>query len=287
MEKTIEQNYLGPKEVVDTYIQIGVTKANLPIGKMVLLGLLSGMFIGIGGAGSTVLAHDIAHVGFQRLMAGLVFPVGLMMIMLMGGELFTSNCLITMAVWDKKVHALQMFKNLAIVLISNFVGILFIDILIIFSGQLEFTNGKLGAYMISLAVRKIEISPLRAVVSGVLCNILVCTAVLMVTASKDITGKLLAVWFPICLFVVSGYEHIIANMYYLPVGMMAALEPEYATLAKEIYGLTDAQIHGLTVGNALLPTFLVTVGNFLGGCIMGRIYYMTQRMHWKAKLADK
>ena len=211
----------------------------------------------------------------------------LMMIMLIGGELFTSNCLITMAVWDKKVHTLQMFKNLAIVFLSNLVGILFIDILIIFSGQLEFTGGKLGAYMISLAVRKIEISPLRAVVSGVLCNILVCTAVLMVTASKDITRKLLSVWFPICLFVVSGYEHIIANLYYLPVGMMAALEPEYATLAQELYGLTEAQINGLTVGNALLPTVLVTLGNFLGGCIIGRICYMTQRMHWKAKLADK
>ncbi len=287
MEKRMEQNYLSAQEVVDTYIQTGVMKVNLPIGKMILLGLLSGMFIGIGGAGSTVLAHDIANVGVQRLMAGVVFPTGLMMIMLIGGELFTSNCLITMAIWDKKVHVLQMVKNLIIVLISNFVGILFIDILICFSGQLDFTNGKLGAYMISLAVRKIEITPFRAIVSGILCNILVCTAVLMVTASKDITGKLLAVWFPICLFVVSGYEHIIANMYYIPVGIMASLDPDYVELAKELYALTDAQIAKLGVVNAIVPSLMVTVGNFIGGCIIGRICYMTQRMHWKSKLADK
>lgn len=279
----MELNFNNPKEVVEANMKAGVGKANLPIGKMILLGILAGMFIALGGSGSNVAVHDIANVGLQRTLAGVIFPAGLMMIVLVGGELFTGNCLMSMAAWDKQIQWSRMVRNLVVVFFSNLVGALLVDVIVYFSGQFDYSAGKLGAYTISVAVKKIAISPYKAVFSGILCNVLVCVAILMAAAAKDVAGKILAIFFPIWLFVVSGYEHVVANMYYIPAGILASLNRDYVDRAKEIYSLTDTQLASLNVADALASFVFVTIGNLIGGAlVVGGLCYLTQRKEWKS-----
>lgn len=279
----MEQNFNTPKDIIKSNINAAIGKAKLPLGKMILLGILAGIFIALGGAGSNVAVHDIANVGLQRTLAGVIFPAGLMMIVLVGGELFTGNCMMTMAAWNKKIKWYQMLRNLTVVFFSNLIGALLIVLLVYFSGQFDYTAGKLGAYTISIAVKKVALSPCRMVLSGILCNILVCVAILMAGAAKEIAGKILAIFFPIWLFVVSGFEHVVANMYYIPAGILAARNPDYAAKARELYSLTDAQLASLNVLDSL-PSFLfVMLGNFIGGgLIIGGLCYLTQRKEWKS-----
>ena len=153
---------------------------------MILLGIMAGVFIALGGATSSTAAHAVENVGVARALAGVIFPVGLMLIVFLGGELFTGNCLIIMDVFDKRVTWAGLFRDLFIVF---------------FSGNLNYSGGLLGAYTIKVAVSKIAISPVQGITSGILCNILVCLAVLMATSARDIAGKVWAIFFPICAFV--------------------------------------------------------------------------------------
>lgn len=278
----MEQNFNSPKIVIEATINAGIGKAAMPLGRMILLGILAGIFIALGGAGSNVAVHDIANVGLQRTLAGVIFPAGLMMIVLVGGELFTGNCMMTMAAWDKKIKWTQMLRNLVIVFFSNLIGALFVVLLVYLSGQFDYTSGKLGAYTISIAVKKITLSPYRMLLSGILCNVLVCVAILMAGAAKEVAGKVLAIFFPIWLFVISGFEHVVANMYYIPAGILASKNPAYVEQAKELYSLSDAQLASLNVFNSLPSFFFVMLGNFIGGgLVIGGLCYLTQKKEWK------
>ncbi|MBO5093966.1 MAG: formate/nitrite transporter family protein [Lachnospiraceae bacterium] len=269
------ENYFNPPdEVIRGNIKTGVVKAQRPVGKMILLGIMAGAFIALGGATSNVAVHGIADVGLSRTLAGAIFPVGLMLIILVGGELFTGNCLISMAVLDGKTTLGKMFKNLAIVYCSNLAGALIIDVLVFFSGELNYSGGGLGAYTIKVALAKVTISPVAAVASGILCNMLVCLAILMAGAAKDVAGKILAVFFPICAFVVGGFEHCVANMFYIPAGILAASRPDYVAKAQELYGITAQQCESLTAVSSLNNLVPVTIGNMIGGAVfIGATYY--------------
>ena len=193
----MEQHFNTPAEVIDNNMKAGEGKAHLPLGKMILLGIMAGAFIALGGATSSTAAHAIDNVGLARFVAGIIFPVGLMIIVFVGGELFTGNCLIVMDVVGKKVTWFECIRNLIVVYFSNLIGALIIDTLIYFSGNLDYTGGLLGAYAIKVAVGKVGISPLKGITSGILCNILVCIAILMAAAATDIVGKIWAIFFPI------------------------------------------------------------------------------------------
>ena len=267
-----------PLEVVNNSIDGQVTKANLPLVKMILLGIMAGAFIALGGTASNVAVHNIANVGLARTLAGVIFPVGLMLVVLVGGELFTGNCLMIMACMDKKIKASQMVRNLIVVYISNLIGALIIDILVFYSGQFQYTDGGLGAYTIKVAITKAGIAPGTAIASGILCNILVCLAVLMAASAKDVAGKIMAIFFPICAFVVAGFEHCVANMYYIPAGMLAATNPQYVTKAEELYGITASQCSNLLSINSVPSLLYVTIGNILGGMVfVGMICYLSQK----------
>lgn len=165
---------------------------------------------------------------------------------------------------------------------SNLIGALIIDTLIYFSGNLDYTGGLLGAYAIKVAVGKVGISPLKGITSGILCNILVCIAILMAVAATDIVGKVWAIFFPIMAFVVGGFEHCVANMFYIPVGMMAAQNPVYVAKAQEAYGLTAEQIQGLTILHSLNNFIPVTIGNILGGMVfVGIPCYFIYKKKWQ------
>lgn len=271
-------------EAVEGNINGGKAKTELPLGKMILLGIMAGAFIALGGAASNVAVHDIANVGLARFAAGAIFPVGLMLIVLVGGELFTGNCMISMAVLEKKTTLAKMCRNLVVVYFSNLVGALIIDALIFFSGQLNYTSGALGAYSIKVAYGKAMIAPGAAVASGILCNVLVCVAILAAAAARDVAGKIWAVFFPILAFVVCGFEHCVANMFYIPIGMMAATNPDYVAKAEELYGMTAEQCASLTVVQSLRNFIPVTIGNIIGGAVfVGALCFAIYRKNWDAK----
>lgn len=282
MEKRMDKHFNTPVEVIDTNMRACEKKARLPLGKMILLGIMAGAFIALGGATSSTAIHGIADVGLARTLAGTIFPVGLMMIVFVGGELFTGNCLIVMDVVDKKVTWRACARNLLVVYFSNLIGALIIDFLIYFSGNLDYTEGLLGAYAIKVALGKIAISPIRGITSGILCNILVCIAILMAAAATDIVGKVWAIFFPIMAFVVGGFEHCVANMFYIPMGLLAATNPVYVAKAQEAYGITQAQLDNLTLVNSLQNFLPVTLGNMLGGMVfVGIPCYFIYKKNWK------
>lgn len=280
----MDNMFHSPVEIIRGNMTGAKGKTSLPLGKMILLGMMAGAFIALGGATSNTAVHDIANVGLARTLAAAIFPVGLIMIVLCGGELFTGNCLITMAVMDKQTTFLKMLRNLVVVYFSNFLGALIIDALVCFSGNLDYTSGMLGAYTIKVALAKASIDPVKAVCSGILCNMLVCIAILMAGAAKDVIGKIFAVWFPIFAFVIGGFEHCVANMFYIPTGVLAAQNSTYAAKAQELYGITAEQLNSLTPLSTFSNLIPVTIGNIIGGAIfIGVMYYLIHIKEWKMK----
>lgn len=280
----MEKHFNAPAEVIEANMKAGEGKANLPLLKMIILGIMAGAFIALGGATSSTAVHAISNVGIARTLAGAIFPVGLMMIVFVGGELFTGNCLIVMDVLGKKVTGRACARNLIVVWFSNLIGALIVDALVFFSGNLDYSDGLLGAYAIKVAVGKVAISPFKGFTSGILCNMLVCIAILMAVSATDIAGKIWGIFFPILAFVVGGFEHCVANMFYIPVGMMAAQNPLYAAKAQEAYGLTAEQIGSLTVLDSLNNFIPVTIGNVLGGMVfVGLPCFLIYRKNWESK----
>lgn len=253
----MDSRFNSPAEIASLVSKSGVTKSMLSLPKMILLGLMAGAFIAFGGAASDVAMHGVADVGLARVVAGVIFPVGLMLVVFTGSELFTGNCLMIIPTLEKKIKVASMLRNLVVVYISNFVGAMIIDLLIFFSGQLNYSNGGLGAFTIKVALAKTTINPATAIISGILCNILVCLAI----------GKIFGVFFPICAFVVCGFEHCVANMFYIPTGVMAAMNPEYVAKAQELYGITAQQCQNLANLSGCESLLFVTIGNIIGGMV--------------------
>lgn len=275
----MEKNYYAQNEIIDNNINEGVKKANLPIIKMALFGILAGIFVAIGAQGSLLGSHNIADPGVGKVVAGVIFPVGLMMIVLVGGQLFTGNCLMFMGAWDKKLAWSKVVRNLAIIWVTNMIGAFLVAVMCNYSGQYDFNAGMLGAYTIKTAVAKANVNPMEAVVSGIMCNIIVCAAILIAGAAKDAAGKIAGIFFTIFVFVVSGFEHCIANGYYLPAGMLAAKNPEYVELAKEVYHVSAEKLDTLTVSNAVMNNLIpVTLGNIIGGgIVIGGIMFLCHK----------
>ena len=284
MDMENERKYLTPSEVVEVNIKAGEAKGNLPLFRMILLGILAGAFIAIGGEASNLAVHGIKDVGLARTLAGAIFPVGLMMIVLIGGELFTGNCMMIMAVLDKKTTWLKYGRNLLVVYFSNLLGALLVDFLLFFCGQWNYSNGGLGAYTIKVAYAKIGLEPLQGFTSGIMCNILVCVAVLMAISAKDIVGKIFAIFFPIWAFVISGFEHCVANMFYIPAGILASTNENYVAKAEELYGITAAQAQTVNVAGMVKNMVPVTLGNIVGGAICVGVFLMLiYKKDWSKK----
>lgn len=260
--------YFSAKEAIDNYRENSKAKVALTSGKLFIKSILAGMMIAFGAAGSSVAAHAVTNVGIARLTAAVVFPVGLMMVILMGAELFTGDCLMAMALPEKDITFSQCARVLASVFFGNWVGASILALFVYSSGQLDYSKGLLGAYTIKVALGKTGLSFSQGFTSGILCNILVCAAVLMAGCAKDISGKLLVSFFVILLFVTSGFEHCVANMYYITAGLIAKQNPQYVEMAVSSYGLTDAQLAMLNVKTFLIDNLVpVTLGNIVGGAL--------------------
>jgi formate/nitrite transporter len=271
----MEKLLLSPHEVAASFIETGYKKVNTPKAKQFLLGVLAGAYIAFAAEGSNAAIHTMSSVGLAKALAGALFATGLMLVVVGGAELFTGNCLIVIARGEKSASWPAVLRNWFFVYTGNFAGAMLVALLIVHSGQFDFSSGLLGGFTIKTAAYKTGLPFGGAVVMGVLCNWLVCLAVWMAAAARDAAGKLLAIFFPIWLFITSGFEHCVANMYYIPAGILAKSNPVWADRAAAL-GVGAEAMAGLNwpafFGRNLLP---VTIGNIIGGAVfVGLAYWL-------------
>jgi formate/nitrite transporter len=240
--------------------------------------MLAGAFIAFAAQGSNVAIHTVESVGLAKALAGALFATGLMLVIVAGGELFTGNCLMIVALADRKISLSSMLRNWLCVYVGNLIGSLIIAYFISRSGQFGFSGGLLGGFTIKTAAYKTGLSFEKAFFLGILCNWMVCLAVWMSGAAGDIAGKILAIFFPIWLFVTSGFEHSIANMYYIPAGILAKANPAFVAQATKL-GTSAGDLANLGWGSFFVCNLLpVTLGNIIGGvCFVGLVYWFIYR----------
>lgn len=274
-------NYLTPQEILEYAEETAVRKAGMPFRRTMLLSFLAGVFIALASVGSNIISHNITDIGLAKYLAGLIFPTGLILVVVAGAELYTGNNLISIASLSKRVKWSTYAYNLVIVWLGNLAGSVFIALLIYLSGQLDYSSGLLGAYTVKVASVKANLTFVQAFSSGILCNLLVCLAVWMSYGAKDLAGKSLVIFFPIWLFIASGYEHSVANMYYLSAGLFAKSTARYADAAITSYSVSPELLENLNImsslGGNLLP---VTLGNLAGGALfIGAWYWWAYKKH--------
>ena len=259
-------NVFTPAEFTANYSAAGQKKTVNSTGKLFFLAILAGALIAFAAVFSSTAAHNLETAGATRMVSGLLFAFGLGIVVITGAELFTGNCLISISVLDKKATLGGMIRNLVIVYIGNFVGSLLVAFACANCGQFNYSDNGLAVYTIKLAIGKCTLTFGNAVVLGILCNVLVCLGVLVSLAAKDIPGRIMGAYVPVAIFVIAGFEHSIANMYYVPAGLFAAMNPTYAQAAADA-GLNMA---ALTWGNFFVHNLIpVTIGNIIGGVAVG------------------
>ncbi|MDR1378753.1 MAG: formate/nitrite transporter family protein [Synergistaceae bacterium] len=266
---------LTPVEIITDYAEIGAKKAASPTGKLFLLGILAGFLIGMGAAVTNTAAHAIVNVSVARVISGLLFPFGLGVVMLIGAELFTGNCMIPISLLEGRSTIKGMLRNWVIVYLGNFVGAVLLAASCAYSGQMNYSDGGLSVYTIKVAAAKCAVGFIPAMLLGVLCNVLVCLGVLCSLSARDSAGRVLGAYIPVVFFVICGFEHSVANMYYIPAGLFAMDVPVYAA---KVSG-AGVDVAALTWGKFFMSNLLpVTVGNVLGGVGLGALL-------WKCYLA--
>lgn len=244
-----------PAKMAELVECIGVKKAALPVVPTLMLGLLAGVFIAFGAMFYTlVITNQYMGLGSARLLGGIAFSLGLILVVVGGAELFTGNNLIVMAWADRKVSTLKLLRNWSLVYFANLCGAIGAAALVYWSGTLSFGDGAVAETALDIAIAKINIAPLQAFIRGILCNILVCLAVWLCCSAHDVAGKILAIVFPISAFVALGFEHSVANMYFIPLGML--ISGESISVMDFLYNLVP-----------------VTLGNIVGGGVFVALVY--------------
>lgn len=252
-------------------VRIGKNKVKLSILQMIVLGILAGAYIAFGAELSNVVTHDLAPklgVGFSKFLAGSVFSVGLMLVVIGGAELFTGNCLIPISIFKKEARWGGCLRSWFWVYLANFLGSLILVWIILYSGLWKMNGHQVGIEAISTALAKVNLGWSEAFFRGIGCNWLVCLAVWLAIAGKDAISKIFGIYFPIMAFVASGFEHSIANMYFIPIGIY--LKGTEAAL-KSGLDLTSLTWTNFFIKN-LIP---VTIGNIVGGVLfVAGFYYL-------------
>lgn len=249
----------SPREIAGRVETVGVTKANLPFASMVALGVLAGGFIGLGAMFSTIVFSDAGlDFAVARILAGIVFSLGLILVVIAGAELFTGNNLLVMTYIAGRISMGRLLTNFAIVYVANFIGAAGLAGIVAMSGHAQLGDGAIGRTAVAIASAKVALPFVEAFFRGVLCNVLVCLAVWLAMAGRSVTDKILAVVFPVAAFVAAGFEHSVANMYFIPLGIFLNADISFADML-----------------NNLVP---VTLGNLVGGAgMVGLVYHTIYR----------
>ncbi len=272
----------APAEVAESVAQkVGVGKATASWFNLAVLGILAGVYIGFGAALATLISHDSAQflgVGMSKFFTGAVFSVGLMLVVIAGAELFTGNNLIMASVLGGHARMSKLFRNWIIVYFANFAGSVLLAGIMYGSGLWKTNNMAVGAAAINIANTKASLTFWPALFRAIGCNWLVCLAVWMALSSRDVTGKIFAIFFPIMAFVALGFEHSVANMYFIPMGLFLK-----GTRAAEGMNLVNLTWWGGFVVRNLIP---VTIGNIIGGSgFVAFLYWSVYQRRLKAKPA--
>jgi formate/nitrite transporter len=269
----------APNTIAETVAQtVGVAKATSPWFTVLVLGILAGAYIGFGGLLSTTVTFDVAAkwgIGFSKILGGATFSVGLMLVVIAGAELFTGNNLMVSSVMMKEITFSTMLKRWGVVFLANFIGSIIVGFLFYFSGLWKTGDGALGAAAVKIAYNKVALSFSEALWRGIGCNWLVCLAVWMALAARQIIGKIFAIFFPIMAFVAIGFEHSVANMYFIPTGILLMNGAGFSSLP----GVDPNILNWINfLWRNLLP---VTIGNIIGGVVFVGMSY------WGAYLRPK
>lgn len=260
----------SPNEIAERVEGVGVTKANLPVRSMLALGILAGGFVGLGALYFNLIASD-ATLGFavSRILGGIAFSLGLVLVIIAGAELFTGNNLLVMAWVSRRIGTAKLMRNLIVVYIANLFGAAGMALLVAFSGHLNMAGGAVGKTAVAIAAAKCAMPFAEAFFRAVLCNVLVCLAVWIAMAGRNVADKILAIVFPISAFVAAGFEHSVANMYFIPLGLFVRNGAAFADMP---------QLDALTVSGFFHNLIPVTLGNLVGGAgMVGLVYWVIYR----------
>jgi formate transporter len=255
----------APREMAQRVVNVGVAKARLRAADSLILAVLAGAFIGLGAAFATVATTN-PELGFgpTRVLGGVAFSLGLILVVVAGAELFTGNNLVAMAWASRLVSTRHLLRNWTLVYLGNFVGAVGTALLVYHSGTLALGGYAVGANAIAIAAAKCDLGWMEAFSRGILCNALVCLAVWLCHSARTTTDKILAIIWPITAFVALGFEHCIANMYFIPLGILLKGNPEFMASLSQTPSALDSLAWG-GVANNLIP---VTLGNIVGGTLM-------------------
>jgi formate/nitrite transporter len=261
-----------PAEVAEKVKTIGVLKANMPMFSLIILSLMAGAFIAFGAMYYTIaMTEPSAAYGMSKVVGGLAFALGFILVVIAGAELFTGNNLVVMA-WAKgEVSLAALLKNWLVVYSANAVGAFVMVYLVYISGFLNDAHHMVGVTAIKAGLAKVDHSTTEAFVRGIFCNALVCLASWMVYASRTVSDKVLAVLFPISAFVAMGFEHCIANMYMIPAAIVASWDPAIVAAS----GFEPAVLANLDLAGFINNIVPVTLGNIVGGAVfVAMAYYL-------------
>jgi formate/nitrite transporter len=260
----------SPAEIKEAIENVGVKKANLPAQASFMLAMVAGGSIGLGAVYYSIVASD-PELTFAtiRVVGGLTFSLGLALVLIAGAELFTGNNLIVLAWASGKVSMRQMLRNWCIVYCGNLVGSLGLIVLVFFSHHLDMNGGRIGLSVLNTAVGKIQPDFVTLLFKGILCNVLVCLAVWLAYAGRSVTDKIVGAILPVSAFIAAGFEHCVANMYFLP---MAWLLKQTGNIPADF----DASLITISgIAHNLIP---VTLGNIIGGAgLVGAVYWVIYR----------
>ena len=261
-------NMFTPAEAAENYAKASMGKAKLPCAKALLLSFLAGMLIAFPGAVSNMATYGLENNSVIRIISGLLFAFGLGMVILSGAELFTGNTLMTMGLLDKRISFGGMLRNWGIVYVGNFLGTLAVAFIVARFGWIGAGEGALAAFSMKVAVGKMTMPFQNAFFMGILCNILVTLGVMFSLSAKDVTGRILGAYTPVAFFVICGFNHSIADMFYCALGLFA--KAQYGELAAAAGVAVDKLTWGSYFMGNMLP---VTLGNLIGGVFVAVIFW--------------
>lgn len=265
MKQFFDFDTYSPAEIAAKVESVGVTKARMPLLPMAMLGMLAGGFIGLGALYYTLVVSD-ASLGFaaSRVLGGVVFSLGLILVVVGGAELFTGNNMLAMAWADNKISSREVVRNWVVVYVANAIGAVGLAAVVYWSGHATFNGGAVAQQYLKIAAAKTALPFAEAFFKGVLCNLLVCLGMWLCMAGRSVTDKVLAIIFPISAFVAAGFEHSVANMYFISLAIF--LRDGVDATA----GVNLATLNWSGFASNLVP---VTLGNIVGGSALVALVY--------------